>query len=95
MDDARQDEQVLLGFGDMGAAHMQQRIVAAVPALAVATAEEGMEVHTSIMIVSFRFALLRFVVSVAKAWALTPLLSCPRSDFDVALKEGVREEVSL
>ena len=64
MDDARQDEQVLLGFGDMGAAHMQQRIVAAVPALAVA-AEEGMEVHTSIMVVSFRFVLF--------CW-----ISCPR-----------------
>jgi hypothetical protein len=51
--DARHDEQVLLGFGVMGAAHMQHRMVADVPALTGATVE-GMEVHTtSIMMFAF------------------------------------------
>ena len=48
MVDARQLEQVLLGFGDMGAAHMQHRMVADVPALTGAV-DEGMEAHRSIM----------------------------------------------
>ena len=60
--DARHDEQVLLGFGVMGAAHMQHRMVADVPALTGATVE-GMEVHTSIMMFAF------FTV---KAWHSVP-----------------------
>ena len=48
--DARQLVQVLLGFGDMGEAHMQHRMVADVPALTGAM-DEGMDAHRSIMIV--------------------------------------------
>jgi hypothetical protein len=47
--DARQLVQVLLGFGVMGEAHMQQRMVADVPALTGAM-DEGMEEHRSIMV---------------------------------------------
>jgi hypothetical protein len=68
--DARHDEQVLLGFGVMGAAHMQHRMVADVPALTGATVE-GMEVHTSIMMFAF------FTV---KAWHSVPEKKCSKKE---------------